>query len=128
MWRFSKHVQLDLTGFSSVKNLVSSRNCNRIYSISSTIQKADDKHLHIHISPCGDWWLGAEIYAAKHLPSGYVRSIKLPDNFDEEDSHLLDELPASDFSQMYDTGILNVAILMAIPMEKKVSDHKKPSL
>ena len=79
--------------------------------------------MSIHISPCGDWWLGAEIYAAKHLPSGYVRSIKLPDDFDE-DNHLLDKLPASAFLQMYDSGVL---ILIVNSVATKDNDDDRNS-
>lgn len=75
---------------------------------SQTVQ-AHDNALSLHISPCGDWWLGTEIYAAKHNPSGYVRSIKLPDDFSEHD-HSLDSLPESTFLAMYDTGFLDVCI------------------
>jgi hypothetical protein len=85
--------------------------------ISQTVQ-APDNALSLHISPCGDWWLGTEIYAAKHNPSGYVRSIKLPDGFDEHD-HSLDGLPESMFKAMYDTGFLDVCISMPKLVEDK---------
>ena len=65
-----------------------------------TVQSHENE-LSLHISPCGDWWLGTEIYAAKHNPSGYVRSIKLPEGFDEHD-HSLDSLPESKFLAMRD--------------------------
>ena len=73
-----------------------------------TVQSHENE-LSLHISPCGDWWLGTEIYAAKHNPSGYVRSIKLPEGFDEHD-HSLDSLPESKFLAMYDTGFLDACI------------------
>jgi hypothetical protein len=27
-----------------------------------------EEEIFLHIAPCGDYWLGQEIYAAKHLP------------------------------------------------------------
>jgi hypothetical protein len=34
----------------------------------------------LHISPAGDAWLGGEMFAAKHLATGYLQSIKLSDS------------------------------------------------
>ena len=85
----------------------------KIYRTSSASslqnQKQNQSDLSLHISPCGDWWLGSEIYAAKHNPSGYVRSIKLPDHF-EENENSLENLPISSFQTMYDTGVLDSCI------------------
>ena len=114
--KVSLFVKTDLTGFVFSKNLGLGCYHRRSHSLSPSAHGVNDNNLSIHISPCGDWWLGAEIYAAKHLPSGYVRSIKLPDNFDE-DNHLLDELPASAFLQMYDSGVLNL-IVTSVANEK----------
>ena len=85
----------------------------------SPMQKSDEVTLHLHISFCEDWWLGTEIYAAKHVPSGYVRSIKLPDDFDE-DSPLLHNIPKSSFLVMYDTGFLDIFPTVASPAD---NDH-----
>ena len=82
--------------------------------------------LHLHIAPCGDWWLGTEIYAAKHLPSGYVRSIKLPNDFDE-DSKRLDNVSKSTFLAMYDTGLLDI-IPPQTPLAKSRGIHDVPPL
>jgi hypothetical protein len=41
----------------------------------------DDEGQFLHISPCGDWWCGSSLYAAKHNPSDYVRSLPLPTGF-----------------------------------------------
>ena len=92
------------------------RNYQRSCVMLSPMQKSDELTLHLHISPCGDWWLGTEIYAAKHLPSGYVRSIKLPDDFDE-DSPLLHNIPKSSFLAMYDTGFLDTLFVVAPPAD-----------
>ena len=116
-------IKRDLTGFIFSKNLVSCCNHRRSYSLTPTVRGTTDNSMSIHISPCGDWWLGAEIYAAKHLPSGYVRSIKLPDDFDE-DNHLLDKLPASAFLQMYDSGVL---ILIVNSVATKDNDDDRNS-
>jgi hypothetical protein len=91
------------------KSIESSEKSRSADLLTSQTVQAPDNALSLHISPCGDWWLGTEIYAAKHNPSGYVRSIKLPDGFDEHD-HLLDGLPESTFKTMYDTGFLDVCI------------------
>ena len=32
----------------------------------------------LHLAPSGDFWVGSAIYAAKHNPSDYVRSLPLP--------------------------------------------------
>jgi hypothetical protein len=34
--------------------------------------------LFLHIAPCGDFWTGHEVFAAKHLQPDYVRSIAIP--------------------------------------------------
>lgn len=38
---------------------------------------ASDKknQLYLHIAPCGDFWSGDEVFAAKHLQPDYVKSI-----------------------------------------------------
>ena len=89
---------------------------SRTCSASSQIQKPNQSDLSLHISPCGDWWLGSEIYAAKHNPSGYVRSIKLPDHF-EENENSLENLPLASFQTMYDTGILDSCIVLQPTLE-----------
>lgn len=91
------------------KSIVSCEKSRSADLLTPQTVQAPDNALSLHISPCGDWWLGTEIYAAKHNPSGYVRSIKLPDGFDEHD-HSLDSLPDSTFLAMYDTGLLDVCI------------------
>jgi hypothetical protein len=87
----------------------------RGYSESVICSQKDDNILSVHISPDGDWWLGTEIYAAKHNPSNYVRSIKLPANFDE-DNNLLGSLPESSFTLMYDTGLLDSSLFPTVPV------------
>ena len=32
----------------------------------------------LHLAPSGDFWIGRALYAAKHNPSDYVRSLPLP--------------------------------------------------
>ena len=44
---------------------------------------ADDQ-TYLHVAPSGDWWTGPSIFAAKHLQPDYVRSIKIPADFDPE--------------------------------------------
>lgn len=59
---------------------------------------------YLHLAPDGDWWVGSELYAAKHLPSNYVRSIALPKApFDQA---VLTNYTTEDFIHMYDSGEL----------------------
>ncbi|KAJ1450848.1 hypothetical protein M885DRAFT_531275 [Pelagophyceae sp. CCMP2097] len=61
----------------------------------------DDAALFLHISPSGDWWVAPGIYAAKHNPSGYVKSIPIPPGFQcalDDDFH--------DLHNVYDSGKL----------------------
>jgi hypothetical protein len=62
---------------------------------------------YIHIAPCGDWWLGAEIFAAKHNPEGYVCSIYLPPDVDVD---IFSTLQSSDFYDMYDAKVLHETV------------------
>ena len=41
---------------------------------------ASDKkdRLYLHVAPCGDYWTGHEVFAAKHLNPDYVKSIPVP--------------------------------------------------
>jgi hypothetical protein len=34
--------------------------------------------IYLHVGPGGECWTGAEVFAAKHLQPGYVKSILLP--------------------------------------------------
>lgn len=95
----------------------------RGYSESVICSQKDDNILSVHISPDGDWWLGTEIYAAKHNPSNYVRSIKLPANFDEDDN-LLGSLPESSFTIMYDTGLLDSSLFPAVPVSARTATSR----
>ncbi|KAF0682913.1 Aste57867_25001 [Aphanomyces stellatus] len=65
--------------------------------------------IFLHISPCGDWWTGGSMYAAKHLPSDYVKSLPLPVDFDES---TLEDLPSLAFTRMYDSGMLDKALVV----------------
>ena len=98
----------------------------RSYSESPICSEKGNDDLSVHISPDGDWWLGTEIYAAKHNPSNYVRSIKLPANFDE-DNHQLGSLPESSFTVMYDTGLLDPSLFPTTPLSGKTSASQNPT-
>jgi len=41
--------------------------------------------LYLHVGPSGDCWVGHSIFAAKHNPPGYVKSIPLMKLFEEYD-------------------------------------------
>jgi hypothetical protein len=44
----------------------------------------DDEYsrLYLHVGPCGDYWTGRSIFAAKHLQPGYVKSVELDKSLD----------------------------------------------
>ena len=44
--------------------------------------------VYLHIAPCGDYWTGYEVFAAKHLNPDYVKSLPIPNNieFDPEEA------------------------------------------
>eukprot|EP00554_Chaetoceros_debilis_P014737 CAMPEP_0194111998 /NCGR_PEP_ID=MMETSP0150-20130528/10862_1 /TAXON_ID=122233 /ORGANISM="Chaetoceros debilis, Strain MM31A-1" /LENGTH=88 /DNA_ID=CAMNT_0038801563 /DNA_START=55 /DNA_END=321 /DNA_ORIENTATION=- len=46
--------------------------------------------LYLHVAPCGDYWTGHEVFAAKHLQPDYVKSIPIPKGLNVED--ILDDL------------------------------------
>ncbi len=65
--------------------------------------------LYFHIAPCGDYWTGHEVFAAKHLQPDYIKSIPIPrglnpeeilENFDGDIDKLL--------QKVYDTGDLSL--------------------
>mmetsp|Transcript_17560 Transcript_17560/g.27350 ORF Transcript_17560/g.27350 Transcript_17560/m.27350 type:complete len:120 (-) Transcript_17560:1007-1366(-) len=64
----------------------------------NTTKTTKNKTLFLHIAPCGDWWTGHEIYAAKHLQPDYVRSVEIPPSFDPE------QLTDKQRMGIYDTG------------------------
>lgn len=39
--------------------------------------------LYLHIGPGGDSWTGTSLFAAKHLQPDYVKSVMLPEDFEE---------------------------------------------
>mmetsp|Transcript_24731 Transcript_24731/g.36263 ORF Transcript_24731/g.36263 Transcript_24731/m.36263 type:complete len:212 (+) Transcript_24731:32-667(+) len=46
--------------------------------------------IYLHVAPCGDYWTGASIFAAKHLQPDYVRSVELPPGLEDDD--ILEEI------------------------------------
>jgi hypothetical protein len=59
-----------------------------------------DQPLYLHIAPCGDHWQAPAIFAAKHLPAGFIRSFAIPPGF------CADHLTESACRAAYDTGKL----------------------
>jgi len=41
-------------------------------------EEYDLKKHYLHVAPCGDFWIGSSIFAAKHLQPDYVKSIPIP--------------------------------------------------
>lgn len=70
---------------------------------------------YLHIAPCGDYWVGTTIFAAKHLQPDYVKSIPIPEDFDPEyyfenvvdDNRIATEI----LNQAYDDGSLPPHVL-----------------
>ena len=52
----------------------------------------------LHLAPSGDFWVGSAIYAAKHNPSDYVRSLPLPIG-----QIIPDDCPQDALLEMYDS-------------------------
>mmetsp|Transcript_28079 Transcript_28079/g.32351 ORF Transcript_28079/g.32351 Transcript_28079/m.32351 type:complete len:150 (-) Transcript_28079:252-701(-) len=50
----------------------------------TTASESLDK-IYLHVAPCGDWWTGHTMFAAKHLQPDYVKSIPLPSGFDPDE-------------------------------------------
>ena len=75
----------------SCKRLLSHKtNKTKDDDLSCNEQKNDTKvkqqsSIYLHISPCGDFWIGSRIFAAKHLQPDYVKSIPVPGTFDPDD-------------------------------------------
>ena len=47
-------------------------------AITRRLSNARAEPQFLHLAPSGDFWIGSKIYAAKHNPSDYVRSLPLP--------------------------------------------------
>ena len=47
-------------------------------AITRSLSNARAEPQFLHLAPSGDFWIGSAIYAAKHNPSDYVRSLPLP--------------------------------------------------
>ena len=62
-----------------------------------------DQPVYLHIAPCGDHWQGPEIFAAKHMTAGYIKSFPVPASFCTEH---LDEAACQ---AAYDAGALPLA-------------------
>ena len=57
----------------------------------------------LHLAPSGDFWVGSAIYAAKHNPSDYVRSLPLPIG-----QIIPEDCPHEALVKMYDTKQVDV--------------------
>ncbi len=53
---------------------------------------ASDKtnQVYLHIAPCGDYWTGYEVFAAKHLNPDYVKSLRIPKDIDFDPQEVLE--------------------------------------
>ena len=60
----------------------------------------------LHVGPGGDWWEGGGVYAAKHTPSDYVRSLPLPVG-----TRVRGDVPAGELRAMYDAAAVDAAWL-----------------
>lgn len=67
----------------------------------------------LHIAPSGDWWQGPAIYAAKHNPSNYVKSLEIPEGHTVD----LDDVEEKQLHAMYDDEIIPASVL--VPLETR---------
>ena len=78
--------------------------------------------LYLHVGPSGDCWTGPSIFAAKHLPPDYVKSIPLDESLVGVVDRLLELLEAGDDDDdgqvwtriIYDEGILPPKLLVRL--------------
>ena len=66
---------------------------------------AKPEQIFLHLSPSGDAWVGSNLYAAKHNPSDYVRSLPLPPN-----RVLAEDVPPEALHAMYDAKAVDAAL------------------
>ena len=54
---------------------------------------ASDKtnQIYLHVAPCGDYWTGYEVFAAKHLNPDYVKSIPIPKDIEFDAEEVLED-------------------------------------
>ena len=75
---------------------------------SSSTTGGTDKGRFLHISPSGDTWIGDEIFAAKHLQTGYLRSIHISVEEDVELEERIEVwcngLSVAELQGIYDSG------------------------
>lgn len=61
---------------------------------------------YVHLAPGGDWWTGDEIFAAKHNPQDYVRSLELPTG-----AVVREDVDHETLLRMYDEKVLDAGAL-----------------
>jgi uncharacterized protein YunC (DUF1805 family) len=61
----------------------------------------------VHLAPSGDWWCGSSLYAAKHNPSDYVRSVPLPAG-----TAMSEDIPEQAIFAMYDSQTIDTKYLV----------------
>jgi hypothetical protein len=67
--------------------------------------------LYLHVAPCGDWWVGTSLFAAKHLEPDYVKSISLPTDFDPDEVFTGEEHDEELLKRIYDEGVIPPEII-----------------
>ena len=82
----------------------------RVDAVRATVPKGRDGRW-LHVSPSGDSFIGDAMFAAKHLSSDYLRSIKLYSSginkdFEEDVEEWCSGASLADLQKMYDTGEL----------------------
>ena len=79
------YIGTSLSAFSTLKDEDSARttpsSCTSTTPSAGVESWGGDKHpLFLHVGPSGDCWTGPSIFAAKHLPPDYVKSIPLDES------------------------------------------------
>lgn len=94
--------------------------------------------LYLHVGPCGDFWTGPSIFAAKHLQPGYVKSVELDESLDvdallelleEEDDNDVDSGGDASWTRMiYDEGMLPSDLIDLARARKVEESIEQPAL
>jgi hypothetical protein len=128
MWAFSRHGNFfhhfSKINDSMIHSKLKGSRAKALLSSKLTFHKC-----YLHIGPSGDVWIGQEIFAAKHLQPGYVKSIMLPSAFnDQEDSsfseRLIEKIECNTglAQKIYDEEQIPMSLLEAV--QKSSNDQK----
>ena len=96
-----------LRGFGAARFGAALLGAARVGARLSSGAHAGERGTFLHVGPSGDWWVGSSLYAAKHNPSDYVRSLPLPVG-----TVVAEDVPAAAIHAMYDAEAVDAAYLV----------------